>query len=166
MKIITRTLLGLSLPALLLATGSSYATARLQTVDTAMQSSGKSTLRLHFDSKVSMPKSFTMEEPANIILDFPDTVSGMKVRSKKFNAKSVKSVRLAGAAKKLRVMISLSKLTNYTTSIQGNDVVLTFEDKPVVVSKPPPIYGAGVPLPRLKSVVLATELSSTPSKAC
>jgi type IV pilus assembly protein PilQ len=136
MKIITRTLLGLSLPALLLATGSSYATARLQTVDTAMQSSGKSSLRLHFDSKVSMPKSFTMQQPANIILDFPDTVSGMKVRSKKFNAKSVKSVRLAGASKKLRVMISLNKLTKYTTSIQGNDVVLTFEDKQAVAIRP------------------------------
>jgi len=136
MKIITRTLLGLSLPALLLATGSSYATARLQTVDTVMQSSGKSTLRLHFDSKVSMPKSFTMQQPASIILDFPDTVSGMKVRSKKFNAKSVKSVRLAGASKKLRVMVALNKLTKYTTSIQGNDVVLTFEDKQVVAAKP------------------------------
>jgi type IV pilus assembly protein PilQ len=69
-------------------------------------------------------------------LDFPDTVSGMKVRSKKFNAKSVKSVRLAGASKKLRVMISLNKLTKYTTSIQGNDVVLTFEDKQAVAIRP------------------------------
>jgi type IV pilus assembly protein PilQ len=104
-----------------------------------MQSSGKSTLRLHFDSKVGMPKSFTMQKPANIVLDFPDTVSGMKVRSKKFNAKSVKGVKLAGASKKLRVMISLNKLTKYTTSIQGNDVVLTFEDKqakPPVAQKP------------------------------
>ncbi len=136
MKIITRTLLGLSLPALLLATGSSYATARLQTVDTAMQASGKSILRLRFDSKVSMPKSFTMKQPANIVLDFPDTISGMKVRTKKFNARSVKSVRLAGASKKLRVMITLNKLTKYTTSIQGNDVVLTFEDKQAVAQKP------------------------------
>ncbi|MEE9310332.1 MAG: type IV pilus secretin PilQ [Cocleimonas sp.] len=138
MKIITRTLLGLSLPALLLATGSSYATARLQAVDTAMQSSGKSTLRLHFDSKVSMPTSFTMQTPANIVLDFPDTVSGMATRSKKFNAKSVKGVKLAGASKKLRVMISLNKLTKYTTSIQGNDVVLTFEDKQAIASKAAP----------------------------
>jgi len=129
MKIITRTMLTLSLPALLLATGSSYAAARLQNVDTAMQSSGKSSLRLHFDSKVSMPKSFTMQQPAGIVLDFPDTVTGMSARSKKFNAKSVKGIKVAGASNKLRVMVSLNKLTKYTTSIQGNDVVLTFDDK-------------------------------------
>lgn len=128
MKIITRTMLVLSLPALLLATGSSYATARLQNVDTEMQASGKTTLRLHFDSKVSMPKSFTMQQPAGIVLDFPDTVTGMKVRSKKFNDKSVKGIKVAGASKKLRVMVSLNKLTKYTTSIQGNNVILTFDD--------------------------------------
>jgi len=132
MKIITRTMLVLSLPALLLATGSSYATARLQNVDAAMQASGKSTLRLHFDSKVSMPKSFTMQHPAGIVLDFPDTVSGMKVRSKKFNDKSVKGIKVAGASNKLRVMVSLNKLTKYTTRIQGNDIVLTFDDKQAV----------------------------------
>ena len=135
MKIITRTLLGISLPALLLATGSSYAAASLQSVDSAVQASGKSTLRLQFDSKVGIPKSFIMKQPASIVLDFPDAVRGMSQRSKKLNSKSVKGVRIAGAADKLRVMVSLNKLTKYTTSLQGNDVVLTFEDNQNVVAK-------------------------------
>ncbi|PID33812.1 MAG: pilus assembly protein PilQ [Thiotrichales bacterium] len=128
MKIITRTLLGLSLPALLLATGSSYATARLQSVDSAIQSSGKSSLRLHFDSKVGLPKSFIMKQPAGIVLDFTDAERGMGKRSQQLNSRSVKGVKLAGTGGKLRVMVSLNKLTKYTTSLQGNDVVLTFDD--------------------------------------
>ncbi len=128
MKIITRTLLGLSLPALLLATGSSYATARLQSVDSAIQSSGKSSLRLHFDSKVGIPKSFLMKQPAGIVLDFANAERGMGKRSQQVNSKSVKGVKVAGAGNKLRVMVSLNKLTKYTTSLQGNDVVLTFDD--------------------------------------
>lgn len=135
MKITTRTLLGLSLPALLLATGTSYATARLQSVDSAIQSTGKSTLRLHFDSKVGLPKSFLMKQPASIVLDFPNAVRGMGKRSKQFNSKSVKGVKIAGATDKLRVMVSLNKLTKYTTSLQGNDVVLTFEDNQNQVSQ-------------------------------
>ncbi len=127
MKIITRTLLSLSLPALLLATGGSYATT-LQNVESMTQPSGKSALRLHFDSKVSMPKSFILKQSSNIVLDFPDVKSSMKQRSKKFNSKSIKNVRFAKGAKKLRVMVSLNKLTKYTTSIQGNDVVITFDD--------------------------------------
>jgi hypothetical protein len=117
MKIITRTLLGLSLPALLLATGSSYATARLQSVDSAIQSSGKSSLRLHFDSKVGIPKSFLMKQPAGIVLDFENAERGMGKRSHQVNSKSVKGVKLAGAGDKLRVMVSLNKLTKYTTSL-------------------------------------------------
>jgi type IV pilus assembly protein PilQ len=136
MKIITRTLLGLSLPALLLATGSSYATARLQSVDSAIQSSGKSTLRLKFDSKVGIPKSFLMKQPASIVLDFTDASRGMSERSKQLNSRSVKSVKFASAADKLRVMVSLNRLTKYTTSLQGNDVVLTFDDNHNVVQKP------------------------------
>jgi len=129
MKIISRTMLGLSLPALLLATGSAYATARLQNIDSAMQASGKSTLRLHFDSKVGMPKSFIMKQPASIVLDFADAATAMSKRSKKLNSRSVKNIKIASGAKKLRVMVSLKKLTKYTTSIQGHDIVLTFEDR-------------------------------------
>ena len=136
MKIITRTLLGISLPALLLATGSSYAAARLQSVDSAIQSSGKSTLRLHFDSKVGIPKSFLMKQPAGIVLDFADATRGMSERSKQLNSKSVKNVKFASAANKLRVMVSLNKLTKYTTSLQGNDVVLTFDDNQNIAQKP------------------------------
>jgi len=136
MKIISRTMLGLSLPALLLATGSAYATARLQNVDSAMQASGKSTLRLHFDSKVSMPKSFIMKQPASIVLDFSNAATGMRVRSKSLNSRSVKNVKIASGAKKLRVMVSLKKLTKYTTSVQGNNIILTFEDRVNTAHRP------------------------------
>ncbi len=136
MKIITRTLLGLSLPALLLATGSSYAAARLQNVDTSLQTSGKSTLILHFDSKIGMPKSFTMRQPAGIVLDFPDAVTAMGKRSKQLNSRSVKNIKVASGAKKLRVMVSLNKLTKYTTRIEGNNVILTFEDSQAKAPKP------------------------------
>lgn len=135
----SRTLLALSLPALLLATGSAYATARLQNVDSVVQASGKSTLRLHFDSKIGMPKSFIMKQPASIVLDFPNAATAMKRRSKQFNSKSVKNIKVASGSKKLRVMVSLKKTTKYTTSIQGNDVVLTFEDNEKVAASRPRI---------------------------
>ena len=128
MKIITRTLLGLSLPALLLATGSTYAEARLQSVDSAV-TSGKTTLRLHFDSKVGMPKSFAMNGRKSIVLDFPGADTSILKRSKKFNSTTLKNVKFAKGANKLRVMVSLNKLTKYSTRIQDNDVVLTFDDK-------------------------------------
>ena len=129
MKIMTRTLVILSLPALMFATGSSYAASQLQTVDSVVQASGKSALKLHFDSAVGLPKSFTMKQPATIVMDFPDASSGMKFRKKAINSKHVKHVKFARGGNKLRVMVSLKKLSKYTTSLQGNDVVLNFDDK-------------------------------------
>lgn len=142
MKIMTRTLVILSLPALMFATGTSYAAAKLQTVDSAVQASGNSSLRLHFDSSVGRPKSFTMKQPATIVLDFPGASLGMKSRKQMVNSKNVKYVKFARGSNKLRVMISLNKLSNYTTSLQGNDVVVNFSAKPVarprVVAKTAP----------------------------
>jgi len=135
MKIITRTLLGLSLPALLLATGSTYAEARLQSIDSAVQA-GKTTLRLHFDSKVRMPKSFAMRGGKSIVLDFPGANSSILKRSKRFNTRSLKDVKFAKGSDKLRVMVSLNKLTKYSTRLQGNDVVLTFDDNQVSRQQP------------------------------
>ena len=135
MKIITRTLLGLSLPALLLATGSTYAEARLQSVDSTVQA-GKTTLRLQFDSKVAMPKSFAMRGGKSIVLDFPGADSSILKRSKRFNTRSLKDVKFAKGANKLRVMVSLNKLTKYSTRVQGNDVVLTFDDNQVSSQQP------------------------------
>ncbi len=125
MKIMTRTLVILSLPALMLATSSSFAAAQLQKVD---QASGASTLRLHFDSSVGRPKSFVMKQPAMIVMDFPGASLGMKTRKQIVNSKNVKYVKFARGGNKLRVMVSLNRLTNYSTRIQGHDLVLSFND--------------------------------------
>lgn len=146
MKIITRTLVILSLPALMLATGSSYAAAQLQTVDSIVQASGKSALRLHFDSSVGLPKSFSMKQPATIVMDFPDTVSGMKARKQIINSKNVKHVKFARGGNKLRVMVSLNKLTKYSTSLKGKDVVLTFDDQ--TTAQPRVVAKQTKPMPR------------------
>ncbi len=126
MKKMTHTLAILSLPALLLATGSSFAAAQLQKVD---QASGASTLRLHFDSSVGRPKSFVMKQPATIVMDFPGASLGMKARKQIVNSPNVKFVRFARGGNKLRVMVSLKHLSNYSTRVQGNDVVLNFSGK-------------------------------------
>lgn len=159
--LVTRTLLALSLPALLLATGSAYATARLQNVDAAVQASGKSTLRLHFDSKIAMPKSFVMKQPASIVLDFPNAATAMQKRSKQVNSKSVKNVRVASGSKKLRVMISLKKAIKYTTSIQGNNIVLTFEDNKNTASPRPKVVKQK-PTHRAQKYNRVKQLNSTP----
>ena len=152
MKIMTRTLVILSLPALMFATGSSYAASQLQTVDSVVQASGKSALRLHFDRAVGLPKSFTMKQPATIVMDFPDATSGMKFRKKVLNSKHVKHVKFARGNNKLRVMVSLKKLSKYTTSLQGNDVVLNFGDARAAVPEIRDQNRAPGPVVKQKSV--------------
>lgn len=160
MKIMTRTLVILSLPALMFATGSSYAAAQLQTVDSVVQASGKSALRLHFDSSVGVPKSFTMKQPATIVMDFPGATSGMKSRKQAINSNNIKHVKFARGNNKLRVMVSLDKLTKYTTSMQGNDVVLSFHDAANHAQAKRPQVVAKVAKPATKKTVLKNNASN------
>ena len=111
MKIIIKTLLGLSLSVLLVNV--SYA-ASLQSIDSSVHSSGKSTLRLNFDSRVAIPQTFELQQPPSVVLDFPGSVRGMDQRTQNINSKSVKNVRIAGVEDKLRVMVALNRTTRYT----------------------------------------------------
>jgi type IV pilus assembly protein PilQ len=136
MKIFKHALFALALPVFILAGESCQATASLQTINAINQGENSILLRFHFDGGAVSPTSFMMNIPQMLVLDFPDTLSATGLRSKIVDSNIVKSVKLAHASGKLRVMISLRKEKNYTTKIVGNDVIVLFSDKKMTVAKP------------------------------
>lgn len=124
MKTIMRLTTAILLPLGLLMSAQSYATARLQKVDTVSQGNASTQLRFFFDSAVSTPASFAM--PSMVVLDFADADSALGVRKQLIKSPYVKSVRTAHASGKLRVMVSLTKQSEYRTVVNGSQVVVTF----------------------------------------
>jgi type IV pilus assembly protein PilQ len=88
-----------------------------------------------FDQPPVEPRTFTIDEPARIALDFADTVNGLKQRNFQIGIGNMQSIVSAAANGRTRVVLNLSKSTEYTTSIKGHQLLMTLgeAEKPVAV---------------------------------
>ncbi|MCZ6882941.1 MAG: type IV pilus secretin PilQ, partial [Gammaproteobacteria bacterium] len=89
-----------------------------------------------FDEAAVEPRTFTIDEPARIALDFADTDNGLKQRNLHIGIGSMDSIITAAANGRTRVVLNLTRKTGYFTSIRGNQLTLTLGDsvQPVAVS--------------------------------
>ncbi|MCW8902063.1 MAG: type IV pilus secretin PilQ [Gammaproteobacteria bacterium] len=82
-------------------------------------------IRMSLENLASEPGSFTIDNPARIAFDFPNTKVKLAERSQNIGigvARSIKSVEAGG---RTRVVINLSRLVTYNTTVDGNDVIVT-----------------------------------------
>jgi len=97
----------------------------LQTVDFNALSGGNLQLSFDFNGKAVLPKIFTTDNPARIVLDFVDIKSQLKHKKTSINAGGITGFVAIEAAGRLRVVVNLLKLVAYEVKLRGNRVVLT-----------------------------------------
>ncbi len=78
-----------------------------------------------FDEDAIEPRSFTIDEPARIALDFSDTENQLKQRSFRVGVGTLQTILTAASKGRTRVVINLSNPTDYTTSVSGNQMIMT-----------------------------------------
>ena len=78
-----------------------------------------------FDQEAAEPRSFTIDQPARISLDFADTENKLKQRNMRVGIGSLQSIISASTKDRTRVVLNLSSITEYTTSANGNQVIVT-----------------------------------------
>ncbi len=81
-------------------------------------------IRMTLENVPEEPGSFTIDNPARIAFDFPDTSIKLSSRSINIGTGVARSIKTVEAGGRSRVVLNLSRLVNYTTSIDGNDVVV------------------------------------------
>ncbi|MFO1423083.1 MAG: AMIN domain-containing protein [Candidatus Competibacteraceae bacterium] len=74
------------------------------------------------------PSSFTINEPARIVLDFLDTTNGLSARQQSINVGVVDKISVLEGADRTRASLNLARLVPYNVQVQGNLVVLTLEN--------------------------------------
>ena len=79
-------------------------------------------IRLSFDGAPPEPKGYTIEKPARIALDLLDVSSGLSKKNHKLNFANARSVTVLEAKNRTRVIISLDRLDQYSTRIEGNNL--------------------------------------------
>lgn len=81
-------------------------------------------LRLTLDEPASLPKHFSINEPARIAVDMADTSSGLSRRLIDINSGVVRNVMIAEAGERTRAVINLDASTPYSIRTEGNDIVI------------------------------------------
>ena len=78
-----------------------------------------------FDSDAVEPRSFTIEKPARIALDFANTSNKLKQRAMRIGIGALQSIISASSKQRTRIVLNLSRPNKYTTSVDGNQVIVT-----------------------------------------
>ncbi len=93
-------------------------------LDYSVMSGNAVQLIFTFDEDAIEPRSFTIDQPARISLDFADTSNKLKQRSVRVGIGAVQSIISASSKSRTRVVLNLTRSTEYTTSVNGNQVIV------------------------------------------
>lgn len=82
-------------------------------------------LEFTFDGPAEEPRTFNIEEPARIAIDFLNTENKLKQRNLQVGIGSIQSITSASANKRTRVVLNLNKSTEFSTNVMNNIVTIT-----------------------------------------
>jgi type IV pilus assembly protein PilQ len=119
----------------LLALGTISFTARaddplkLESID--VQTSGQQVqLKLHLSGPAPEPLPFTIDKPARIAFDLPNTTLALATRRFDVRSGGVDTVLAAEANGRTRLVVNVDSLMPYTTKVDGNDITVTLGNQP------------------------------------
>jgi type IV pilus assembly protein PilQ len=97
---------------------------KLQSIDVQKLSSGQLQLTLHLSGPAPQPLAFTIDKPARISLDLPNTSLALTSRRIDVGTNGVDTVLAAEANGRSRVVLNLDQQMPYQTHVNGNDIVV------------------------------------------
>jgi type IV pilus assembly protein PilQ len=103
---------------------------KLESVDVQTLSSNQVQLKLHLSGPAPEPLPFTIDKPARIAFDLPNTTLSLPSRRIDVRSGGVDSVLAAEANGRSRVVINVDQLLPYTTKVDGNTIVVTLGHQP------------------------------------
>jgi type IV pilus assembly protein PilQ len=103
---------------------------QLQSIDVQTLSGQQVQLRLHLSGPAPEPLPFTIDKPARIAFDLPNTT--LALASRRFDVRSggVDTVLAAEANGRARIVVNVDNLMPYTTKVDGNTIVVTLGQQP------------------------------------
>ncbi len=100
----------------------------LQSVDFAELPGNKAQITLTLSKPAPAPLSFTIDNPARIALDFPNTGNGLAQRSQSIGIGMAESITAVEAQNRTRVVVNLVDMVPYEARAEGNQVILVVQN--------------------------------------
>jgi len=122
-RIIALVVLGTALGTAQLA--QAQGTNRLERVDYTPTTGDGVEVKLHLSGPAPTPLTFTINDPARVALDLPDTSLALDSRRIDVKRGVLDTVTAAEAGGRTRVVLNLDSMVPYETRVQGNDIYIT-----------------------------------------
>lgn len=101
---------------------------KIEKIDFATLSGGRIAIKIHTAQPIqNPPPSFTLTNPARIALDFPDTANGLNKSNLSVDQGPLKSISIAQAKERTRMVLNLAKAVSYNTTVNGNEATIVLE---------------------------------------
>jgi type IV pilus assembly protein PilQ len=122
------TLSCLILTAGLVAQAADAGPSRIESIDFFSLAGGKVNIKFTLSQPVeNVPAGFALNNPPRIALDFPNVVNGTKKSSYAVDQVMLRSVSLAQGKDRTRVVLNLTRVSAYTTSVNGKEVSILLQ---------------------------------------
>jgi type IV pilus assembly protein PilQ len=97
---------------------------QLTSIDVQTLSGQQVQLKLHMNGPAPEPLPFTIDKPARIAFDLPNTTLALAQRRIDVRSGGVDTVLAAEANGRTRLVVNVDSLMPYTTKVDGNDIVV------------------------------------------
>jgi type IV pilus assembly protein PilQ len=97
---------------------------KLESIDVQTMSGQQVELKLHLSGPAPEPLPFTIDKPARIAFDLPDTTLALQSRRIDVRSGGVDTVLAAEANGRTRVVVNVDSLMPYTTRVDGNVITV------------------------------------------
>ena len=98
---------------------------------TTTQQGGAEVVRIELSEPLSaVPQGFTIQSPPRIAIDLPNVGNALGKPSVEVNQGNVRSVNVAQAGERTRVVLNLRQAANYTARLDGKNLLLALETTP------------------------------------
>src|SRR5690606_15417777 len=104
---------------------SAFAQNRLESIQASVQPGNRVELTLRLSDEAPTPLTFTVDNPARIALDLPDTSIAMPSRRVDVKQGVLDTVNVAEANGRTRVVLNVDHLVPYDTRVQGDTIVVS-----------------------------------------
>ena len=152
---------------------SAYAEERINNISVVQTAPAVTQMRLGFSGTPVLPKAYQLSSPNRLVLDFEKVQNGLVSRFTDYNIGMVKDVTTLNSDNTTRLIVNLNQEGQYTTAIDGNELLLTMTNptgvtstaRPAVITHNTAIPTAAAVIPNDKIINNTTPNNTTASGA-
>jgi len=122
--------------SMLLATASAWAQNAIQSINSTQQGAADVVRVELSDTLAAVPAGFAVQTPPRIAIDLPGVGNAMGRSNLEMNQGNLRSISVAQAGDRTRLVLNLKQPGNYTASIEGKTLVLTLQTSANVAAAP------------------------------